>query len=106
MNVPAPIRTAVLALALLFPGIAITGSWISSEVGCTPHEAKSATKDALTIAQIACIMASPFFDSSADVMKACGILDEAKPAVDALLSQKRASRGWCGPGDAGEKDAK
>lgn len=87
-------RGVGLALALFFPGIATTGTMAASEAGCTAQEARDAkdvAKDALSAAQIACILASPFLDSE-HVMEACGLLREHKSVLEQLLSQKAAAQ--------------
>ena len=70
-------------------------------VGCGLIDSKTA-KDALTIAQVACIIASQF-DTGPEVMQACEVQEKMRPAVEDMLRQKRAAKraAACAP-DAGE----
>lgn len=98
------VRSVFVSLALSFPLLVGAGSWAGSQVGCTP-EARHAVREALDLAQIACIFASQFTDEEA-VMEACRIQRELRPLVTPLLSQKRAAQkaAACAP-DAGAQDA-
>lgn len=62
----------------------------SMHVGCGLIDAKTA-KDALTIAQIACIIASQF-DTGPEVMQACEVQEQMRPVVEDMLRQKRAAK--------------
>lgn len=100
------LKGTVMALAILLPGTVATGSGVASQAGCTPQEARSAVKDALTVTQLACIVASQFTDDES-VMKACEIEDKLRPIVSELMGQKRAAAkaAACAPDAGPEADA-
>jgi len=105
MDISNGIRGALLSAALLLPATVGIGAHATASAGCTP-EAKSAVRDALTVAQLACVMASAF-DLGPEVMEACDIEQKFSPVVEQMLEQKRAAKraAACGPQDAG-KDAR
>lgn len=98
------IKSAMLVVAMFLPGTVAAGSAAAVQVGCTP-EARSAVKDVLDAAQLACIVATQFTDQE-EVMEACAIERRLSPLVEPLLAQKKAAKraAACAP-DAGSSDA-
>jgi hypothetical protein len=75
---------------------------------CTAQDAKTATQDALSAAQLACIFSTTLTDSKA-VADACQIEGALAPIVSQLLEERDAARSagkmWNQPYDAGAYEA-
>ena len=56
-------------------------------VACTPATIKQDVKDALSFAQIACILASPSLNSE-EVMQVCNVVNDAYPVVSRMMVNK------------------
>lgn len=101
------LRSIVLSAMLLFPGVVGLGA-VAHSAACTPaeiQEAKTIGKDALTVAQLACIAASALDAEPAAVMTGCKIDQQFAPFVQQQLSQKAAAHraSACAPAaDAGK----
>lgn len=85
------LKNALFVGAMFFPGTVGVGSSVAATAGCTQQEAKTVTRDFLTLSELACITASALTDAPA-VATACKIDSKLVPALEPLLAQKAAAK--------------